>query len=98
MKFKAKLSGENASLLGGVVSFFERVGSNAVVLLTDECLRLALIVDDPACPKIYSEIAVQSTFSEYRIESQSSNSILFEVDLNHLSKVNPYFVCVFCQI
>ena len=88
MKFKARLTCEHVSLLGGVILFFERIGSNAVVLLSDSCVRFAVLVDDPSCPKIYSELSVETLFIEYRIESQSANTILFEVDLSHLSKVS----------
>ena len=68
------------------INLLEKIGNNAVILLNEHCMRLAVTSTESASPKVYSEFNVHTLFIEYKIESQSSNAILIEVDLHHLSK------------
>ena len=47
-------------------------------------MRLAVITDNPDQPRVYSELQQENVFIEYRIESQSDNTILFEIDLGSI--------------
>lgn len=73
-------------MLHGVVSTIEKIGENAAVLLTEDSIRLAVISESIETPRCYSELKSAVLFSEYKIESQSENTILFEIGLSQLSK------------
>ena len=40
------------------------------------------VTESPDCPKVFSELKQSILFFDYKIESQSSNSILIEIDIN----------------
>eukprot|EP01036_Dinobryon_divergens_P000366 gene366-452_t len=86
MRFRARLSQENVNILIGISNLMERIGKTAVVYLTAEFFRIAVVTDDPDTPKLFSELKQENMFLDYRIESQSDNTILFEIGLNHFSR------------
>jgi HUS1 checkpoint protein len=86
MKFKAKISKELLLVLHGVVSTIEKIGENAAMLLTEDSVRIAVVSESIETPRCYSEFKSSMLFSEYKIESQSDNTILFEIGLSQLSK------------
>ena len=63
----------------------EKIGKTASIFLDTEFMRIAVIGDADA-PRVFTEIKCATIFSEYRIESQSGNQILFEIDLDLFSR------------
>jgi hypothetical protein len=86
MKFRAKLSKDNLVILLNVVQTFERVATAATVFLDGETVRISLLSESLDAPKCFGELSAGELFTEYRIESQSANTILFEISLLQLSK------------
>lgn len=84
MRFKARLMKENLLVLSSVLHMLERAGSTAVVFLNEDNIRLAVVTESPDSPKVFSEFKQENLFFDYRIESQSSNSILFEIEIDLL--------------
>jgi hypothetical protein len=86
MRFKAKLLRENLLTLHNALSVLDRLGRSIVLYLTEECLRISVVAENPDSPKVFAEINQSAVFFDYRIESQSSNSILLEVELELLMR------------
>jgi HUS1 checkpoint protein len=86
MKFRAKLSKECLVVLHNIVITFEKIAGQATLFLTPDSLRISLISETIDAPKCFAEIDTSNLFVEYRVESQSSNTILFEISLGQLSK------------
>ena len=85
MRFRAKLSQDKTVVLIGVINLLEKLGKSAVIFLTEDFFRTTIISDNPDGSKIFCELKSDEIFHDYRIESQSSNSILFEISLSNLS-------------
>lgn len=65
----------------------QKIGSTAAIFLNEECVRIAVITECADSSKCYSELDPKILFpDDYRIESQSCNTILFEIGLDHLSR------------
>ena len=86
MRFKANINNENLGLLFGVISALERIGQTTAMYLDQEFLRLVVITESPDTPKVYAELRADAVFQDYRIESQSDNTIFFEIELDLLSR------------
>ena len=86
MKFRAKVSKDNLVILLSIVQSFEKISSNATFFLDEQSLRISLLTESIDSPKCFAELSASDLFSEYRIESQSSNTILFEISLTQFSK------------
>ena len=87
MKFRARLRKESVLTIHSVTSTLQKIGSTAAIFLNEECIRIAVITDSADTPKCYSELDPKVLFpDDYRIESQSGNTILFEIGLDHLSR------------
>jgi hypothetical protein len=84
MRFKAKLLRENLLTLHNALNVLDRLGRSIVLYLTEECLRISVVSENPDSPKVFAEMNQNAVFFDYRIESQSSNSILLEIDLELL--------------
>jgi hypothetical protein len=84
MRFKARLMKDNLLVFASVLNMLERVGTTAVVFLNEENIRLAVVTESPDSPKVFSEFKQENLFFDYRIESQNSNSILFEIEIDLL--------------
>lgn len=98
MRFRCRLTEEKATLLHSLINSFERIAKNAVFYLSPETVNIALITDAASAPKGFAELRAEHTFSEYRVESQSSNSILVEVSLQPLQKALLSCKSSQCQI
>jgi hypothetical protein len=85
MRFKAHISQENLLTLHMLVSSLERIGNRAAIHLCPETVKISVIFDSIDAPRCYTEIPSSALFHDYRIESQSENSILFEIGLDLLS-------------
>jgi HUS1 checkpoint protein len=86
MKFRARLSAENASVFHGIAATLEKIATTASIFLNEECIRIAVLTENPDTPRCYSEILPGELFMDYRIESQSGNQILFQISMEHLAK------------
>ena len=86
MRFKARISNENVSLLFGMTSALEKIGQTTVIHLDEGYMRLAVVTESPDTPKVFAELGRDSIFEDYRIESQSDNCIFFEIELDLLSR------------
>jgi hypothetical protein len=88
MRFRAKISNENLNLFHNIISHLQRsgIGDKMAVYLTTDHLRLAAISDEIDSTKCYSELSVDSLFTEYLLESRADNCVLFEIGLDNLSK------------
>ena len=87
MKFRARLRKESVLTINSVTSTMQKIGATAVIFLNEECIRIAVITECADSCKCYSQLDPKVLFpDDYRIESQSSNSILFEIGLDHLSR------------
>eukprot|EP00602_Paraphysomonas_sp_CaronLab_P001755 CAMPEP_0185037824 /NCGR_PEP_ID=MMETSP1103-20130426/32750_1 /TAXON_ID=36769 /ORGANISM="Paraphysomonas bandaiensis, Strain Caron Lab Isolate" /LENGTH=273 /DNA_ID=CAMNT_0027575983 /DNA_START=39 /DNA_END=860 /DNA_ORIENTATION=+ len=75
---------ENLMTFSSVLGVLERISSVGVVYLNEECIRVSVVTESPDTPKVFCELNHQSLFFEYRIESQSSNAILIEVEMDLL--------------
>jgi hypothetical protein len=69
-------------VLHGMLGVLERIGSSMVMYLNEDCVRLSVVTESPDCPRVFSELKQSILFFDYKIESQSSNSILLEIDIN----------------
>ncbi len=86
MKFRAKISKELLAVFSGVILTMEKIGGSAAILLMEDTLRISVISESIETPRCYAELKSAVLFSEYKIESQSDNTILFEIGLSQLSK------------
>ena len=86
MRFKASLSNECVAMLHGVTASLERIGQTTAMYLDEEAIRLSVITESPDIPKVYAELNKNVLFQDYRIESNSSNCIFFEIELDLLSR------------
>lgn len=86
MRFRARISKESILVLQGVISQLHRIGDIAVIFLSAECVRLAVVSESVDNPRCYSELQANVLFEDYRIESQISNTILFEIGIENLSR------------
>jgi hypothetical protein len=86
MKFKSRINKENLNSLHGVIVALQRVGEKAVLFLSEDKIRIAVINENIDSPKTYSELVTNVLFSDYNIQSLSSNFILIELELEHFSK------------
>ncbi len=73
-------------VLHGVTCTLEKIAERAVVLLSEDIVRLVVISESIETPRCYSELKSSLLFSEYKIESLSDNTILFEIGLNQLAR------------
>ena len=85
MRFKARITQENLLTLHTLVSSLERIGSRAAIHLCPAAAKISVIFDSIDSPRCYTEIPSTALFHDYRIESQSENSILFEIGLDLLA-------------
>jgi hypothetical protein len=86
MKFRARLSKENLLSLHGVAATLTKINATAVVFLTEDRVRFAAIQENIDAPRIFAEIDALGMFHEYRVQSQTSNTILFELNMEQLTK------------
>jgi hypothetical protein len=82
MRFKAKISKQNLLILHTLALSLEKIGSRAAIHLSPTALKVSVIIENIDAPRCYVEIPSAYLFSDYRIESQNENSILFEIGLD----------------
>lgn len=86
MRFRARIDKESLLVLLGVTSTLEKISVTSAIFLNESCIRIAAVTENMDSPRCYSELKVNILFSEYRIESQSSNTILLELNMSHFTR------------
>lgn len=86
MRFRAKITNKNLITLQSIISRLHLLGENSVIYLNEETVKFACACDNIDSPRCFAELKAMELFSEYRIESQSSNTILFEVNVENFSR------------
>ena len=86
MRFRGIISKEMQSIFHSIVSSFEKSGANAVIFLDEESMRISLITENIESPRCYADLSVNELFNDYKIQSQTNNTILFELRLSQLSQ------------
>lgn len=88
MKFRARMSNVNFILLHDITTQLQKIcghGSSAILYLDEEQIKFALLNESVAeKSKCYAELSVNKIFLDYRIESQSNNTILLEIGIENL--------------
>lgn len=100
MRFKAKLGNDKLSAFQGVVSALEKVAPKSILLLTAEDLRFCM-TDSANTDGLsaFAQLNPEELFMDWRIESQTNNIILLEVQLqNILDALNSAKKAPQCQI
>lgn len=89
MKFRAKISNPQLISFHGTVIALGKTSSAStiVIFLTPDNIRFAAIHESIDATRCFAEISATSLCFEYKIESQSANTILFEVHVEKLSKI-----------
>ena len=70
----------------GVSMACEKIGKKASFFLDNEFMRITVSEDHIDSPRVFTEIRCDVVFSEYRIESNSQNRILFEIELDQFTR------------
>ena len=86
MKFRAKLTKDSVTVLIGICQTISKLCANTVILLTDSFIRIAAVPESLSSSRCFSELLVDSVFEDYKIESLTVNTILFELNSDLLSK------------
>jgi hypothetical protein len=86
MRFRSKLLKEGLLQFQGVLLVMEKNGNSIVICFNEDCLRLAVVTDSIITPKVFAELSQRAIFIDYRIESQSGNLILIEIEISLLIK------------
>jgi hypothetical protein len=80
------MSNECLLTLHAIIVTFEKIGTKVVMLMDEEVFRLSLVNESIESPRCYAELNVKELFIEYKIESQTQNTILIEMSLHQLSQ------------
>jgi hypothetical protein len=84
MRFRAKIAKDNLIFFFSILNGLEKIGQSAIIYLDEKCVRISIVTQNIENPKVYLELHQEKLFYDYKIESQSSNAILFELDINLL--------------
>jgi hypothetical protein len=88
MKFRCRIGRETLlTLLGVVTTLSKLTDSSASIVLNEDHFRFSVMSNQDANtnPRCYAEL-VNTAFVDYKIESQSANTIIFQLSLPLLSK------------
>lgn len=86
MRFRGRISNDKLLTLHAIIATFEKIGGRVVMLLDEEVFRLSLVKESIESPRCYAELNVAELFTDYKIQSQTQNTILFEMSLHNLSQ------------
>eukprot|EP01039_Chlorochromonas_danica_P009239 gene9239-10201_t len=90
MKFRAEVGHEALGVLLGVTTTLSKISdvNQATIVMNEDYFRFSVTSpQDLSHPRCYAELSVPALFLDYRIESQSANTIIYEVNLTLLGKV-----------
>ena len=81
MRFKARFTKEQGQLLHQIMSSLERIAKGAVIHMSREAFRVAVVTDALAlAPFGFASLETEEIFEELRIESASNNAILLKIE------------------
>jgi hypothetical protein len=86
MRFRAKISQELLPILYNLTVNLEKICELTVILIDEDYFRVTAIGENQESPRCYAELQSSELFFEYKIESQSANTIVFEIGLAQLTK------------
>lgn len=89
MKFRCKIGKEALLILIGVTNTLSKISdsNSATIVLNEDNFRFSVLsAQDTTHPRCYAELSTTALFLEYRIESQSANTIIFQISLGLLAK------------
>ena len=86
MRFRATLERDALLLLLNTATSMEKVNGEAVLYLTEDALRISLTNNSIDCVRCFGEIQANQIFNDYRINSNSNNSLLLQLNLDHFCK------------
>ncbi len=92
MRFKASLTRENTIHLYNIISQLEKLGKVAAIFATTTSIKIAVVAENMEAPKCYAEVFVHSLFQDYKINSLSDDSILFEIGLENFVRLFNYLI------
>ncbi|KAJ1734557.1 Checkpoint protein hus1 [Coemansia biformis] len=84
MRFRTLVT--NANLLLRVVQSIDKLAKSAILKLTPEKLHIIVITDVDSGLQLWSDVAVNALFSDYRIESVHGNEIYLEFSIDSLQR------------
>eukprot|EP01038_Epipyxis_sp_PR26KG_P014576 gene14576-19575_t len=96
MKFRSKISKDLLTIFQGIIITLGRISDRGIIYLDERSVRISPASStsssihigngDIETIKCFCELNAAVLFVNYRIESQSNNSILFEISFNQLAK------------
>ena len=86
MRFRATLERDALLLLLNTVTSMEKISDDAVLYLTAEAVRISPTSPSIDAIRCFCEIQSCQIFSDYRINSNSNDTMLLQLSLSHLSK------------
>jgi len=85
MRFKSVMTKENAIFFSNSISLLEKIANQAVIFINQEKIKLCAQMGGDGIMS-YIELMADQVFHDMKIESLSANSILFEIQLQNLSR------------
>jgi hypothetical protein len=86
MKFRAIIEKDQIAVLVSVLYSLEKVGKYAVLYMTEDFIRFLTQTEHLDSIRSICEIQTFEFFYEYKIESNNSNKIACQFEVNHLIK------------
>lgn len=86
MRLRGILSFDCVNLLHRTINQLSRLGKVATIILDESSVRIIVKIEHIDCPKCFVDLNVSALFLEYRIESQSDNTISFEIGLDNFER------------
>jgi hypothetical protein len=86
MRFRAVIERDYLFNLFAISSSIEKIGQSCVIILNEDFIRISLMPLNLDSIRCFCEVQANNLFSEYRINSNNSNSIMFQININHLTK------------
>ncbi|KAJ2808976.1 Checkpoint protein hus1 [Coemansia guatemalensis] len=84
MRFRTLVT--NSNLLLRVVQSIDKLAKSAILKLTTEKLHIIVITDVDSGLQLWSDIAINALFSDYRIESIHGDEIYLEFNIDNLQR------------
>ncbi|ORX71546.1 cell cycle checkpoint [Linderina pennispora] len=84
MRFRTIVS--NSNLLLRVVQSIDKLAKGAILKLTPEKLHIIVLTDIDSGLQLWSDVAVDALFQDYRIESIHNNEIYLEFSIDNLMR------------
>jgi len=87
MRFKAKILSERVPLFSKIVATVQKISKDCVLHLSERKVQFILAAElKDGGVQVWSGINAASLFDDYILDSQNSNEIAFEINLDHLQR------------